>query len=382
MLGIVEEVLRAATSGRRARAEALLAEHPEVAQDRWVRLTAGRAWDGDVNAPGGPLDRAPLLYACFSVFDTTALARDLLARGADPNATFLNEYGQMPALYGAAGVRHDPELTRALLEAGANPNDGESAYHATEAPDAACLKLVLEFGAVPEPIVLAHALDHDRIEHAQVLLAAGADPRELLPFAVRRGRGPETLRLLHAHGADLEHRGGETWRGDVPLRTAYQHAVLRGQSDNARTLAELGANTEVDAADRAVAELRDDLPRALDVDQQEVVILAALRGRMARVVELLGPDFRGVVGGSPEGALLEHVSWVGDPALAHFLLEHGARPVDLGWAAHGSQHHALDGRDYVGVAEALVGAGATVDRAHLEQADGALAEWLAARLPR
>ena len=40
----------------------------------------------------------------------------------------------MPALYGAAGVIHDPELTRVLLEAGANPDDGESPYHATEAP--------------------------------------------------------------------------------------------------------------------------------------------------------------------------------------------------------------------------------------------------------
>jgi len=378
----VEDFIRAATSGRRARAEALLAEFPDTAGDRWVQLVTGRAWDGDANAPGGPLHRAPLLHACFSVFDTTALAIDLLARGADPNATFTNEYGEMPALYGAAGVRHDPELTRALLEAGANPDDGESAYHATEAPDPACLALVLEYGSTPEPIVLAHALDEHRPEHVRLLLAAGTDPRELLPHAVRRGRAPELLRLLVAHGADLEHRGGETWRGDVPLRTAYQHAVLRGRADSARALAELGARTDVADADRAVAELRDDLPRTLDVDQQEVVILAALRGRMARVVELLGPDFRGVVGGSPEGTLLQHVSWVGDPALARFLLDQGATPVDLGWLAHGSHAYAIEGRDYVGVAEALVNAGAPIDRALLEQADGPLAEWLAARLPR
>lgn len=378
----MEEVVRAATSDRRARAEALLAEHPDLAQDRWVRLTQGLDWDGEANAPGGPLDRAPLLYLCFSVFDTTALAIDLLARGADPNATFPNEYGNMPALYGAAGVRHDPELTRALLAAGANPNDGESAYHATEAPDPACLALVLEHGAIPEPIVLAHALDDERPEHVKLLLAAGTDPRGLLPHAVRRGRGPATLRLLHEHGADLEHRGGETWRGDIALRTAYQHAVLRGQADNVATLAELGARTDVDDADRAVAELRDDLPTTLDVDQQEVVILAALRGRMARVVELLGPDFRGVVGGSPEGSLLQHASWVGDPELVRFLLDAGATPVDLGWVAHGSHWHALEGRDYVGVAEALVGAGAVIEREHLEHADGPLAAWLAARLPR
>ena len=40
------------------------------------------------------------------------LARELLERGADPNATFTNEYGEMSALYGAAGVVHDPELTQ------------------------------------------------------------------------------------------------------------------------------------------------------------------------------------------------------------------------------------------------------------------------------
>ena len=41
-------------------------------------------------------------------FASSALARDLLERGADPNATFTNEYGEMSALYGAAGVVHDP----------------------------------------------------------------------------------------------------------------------------------------------------------------------------------------------------------------------------------------------------------------------------------
>ena len=33
---------------------------------------------------------------------------------------------------------------------------------------------------------------------------------------------------------------------------------------------------------------------------------------MALVIELFGPDFRGVVGGSPEGSLLQHAAWVGD----------------------------------------------------------------------
>ena len=63
----------------------MLAAEPELERDPWVKLVLGREWDGDPNAPGGPLDWAPLLYACHSCFPTTALARELIERGADPN---------------------------------------------------------------------------------------------------------------------------------------------------------------------------------------------------------------------------------------------------------------------------------------------------------
>ena len=142
----------------------MLAARPELEDDPWVRLVLGRAWDGDPNAPGGPLGWAPLLYACHSCFATTALGRDLLERGADPNGFFVNEYGNMSALYGAAGVKHDPELTGALLEAGANPDDGESLYHATEAESPECVRILLEHGATIDGTnALAHALDEDRL---------------------------------------------------------------------------------------------------------------------------------------------------------------------------------------------------------------------------
>ncbi len=375
--------VRAATSGRRARAEAMLAARPEIARDPWARLVLGEGWERDVNEPGGPRDWAPLLYVCFSVFASVDLARELLARGADPNATFTNEYGDMPALYGAAGVIHNPDLTRLLLEAGANADDGESPYHATEARDPECLRLVLEYGGNPEPIVLAHALDHDHPEHVKVLLAAGADASGLLPFAVRRGRGPDVLRLLGEPGAQLEARGGEEWRKPTRRRTAYQHAVLRGREDSAQTLAELGAETHVDADDLAVAaiargESPATVPTDLDYDQQEVLILYALADGMAHVVNLCGPDFRGVVGGSPAGSLLEHAGWVGHAEHARFLVGNGAAIGDaFEWCVRGSQNHASAGRDYVGVAEAL---GAITEERHLEEADGPLAEWLEARL--
>jgi ankyrin repeat protein len=393
-----EAFVLAATDRRRARAEAMLAARPEIERDPWAALVLGREWSGDPGAPGGPRGWAPLLYVCHSVFASATLARELLDRGADPDAYFVNEYGRMSALYGAAGVVHDPELTRVLLEAGANPDDNESLYHATEDPDPACLALLLEHGArTSDTNALAHALDEERLEHVRLLLEAGADPNERanLAHAVRRGRGPEFVRLLAAHGADLNQAGGETWRGNVPLRTPYQHAVLRGREDVAAVLAELGADTHLDPADAAVAAIArgerpaTPVPETLDPDPQEVLILAALRGHLDLVVEQLGPDFRGVVGGSPEGTLLHHAAWVGSPELVERLLDLGADPVarsgaefdsPLAWAALASQYHEVEGRHFVAVAELLTAAGNELEPRFLEVAEGPLYDWLDERL--
>jgi ankyrin repeat protein len=379
----------AATDRRKTRAQALLAARPEIETDPWARLVLGRDWTGDPNEPGGPRGWSPLLYVCHSCFSSPTLADELLRRGADPNATFHNEYGDMSALYGAAGVAHDPELTRVLLDAGASPNDGESLYHATEA-EPACLRLLLEHGAETSGTnALAHALDGDRLEHTRLLLEAGAEPNEgaLVAHAVRRGRGPEFLRLLAEHGADLSRPGGETWRGDVPLRTAYQHAILRGREDSARTLAELGASTEVNSGDLAVAAVargehpRASMPDELDPDAQEVLILSALRGRLELVVDLVGADFSGVVGGSPPGTLLQHAAWMGDAEIVRELLLLGADPGTgadsaLGWAVHGSQNNRSPDADHVAVAELLVGAGSGIEPRYLDEADGPLHDWL------
>jgi ankyrin repeat protein len=397
----VESFVVAATSGRCERARRLLEADATIAQDPWARLVLGEGWDGDVHEPGGPRGWAPLLYVAHSCFAPVKLARDLLARGADPNATFTNEHGEMSAIYGAAGVVHDAALTALLLEAGADPNDNESLYHATESPDTACLALLLEHGARPDgTAALAHAIDDDRVEHARLLLAAGADPNEahwaLLVHAVRRGCGPEMLRLLAEHGAELDRRGGEWSTPPEQWRTAYQNAVLRGRDETAALLAELGASTEVAPEDLAVAALARGetpaipLPSAgeLSADAQETLILAALGGRLDAVVDALGPDFFGHVGGGPPGTLLHHASWVGDAASVSRLLDAGADPVapsgaefdtPIAWAALGSQWHRTAGRDYVAVVERLLAAGAQLEPRFAEVAEGPLAAWLAER---
>ena len=376
----------AATDGRRGRAEAMLEARPELADDRWVGLVLGRGWDGDPNEPGGPRGWPPLNYACQSVFAPSGLVRELLERGADPNSTYTNEYGPMTALYGAAGVVHDPETTRLLLEHGADPDDNESVYHSTEAESTECLRLLLEHGAATRGTnALAHALDDEREEHVRLLLEAGADADEgfLVAHAVRRGRGPAFVRLLVEHGADVDRAGGETWRGAVPLRTPYQHAVLRNRDDVAAELERLGASTEVSEDDRAVAAVargeRADLPDGLDVDQQEVLILAALRGQVDAVIDAVGVGFAGVVGGSPEGTLLHHAAWVGEADVVRTLLARGADArassgahfdTPLAWAVHAS-HTGADRRE---VGELLLAAGAELEPRFLDAAEGPLLE--------
>jgi ankyrin repeat protein len=396
----VESFVVAATSARCERARRLLDARPEIAADPWAALVLGRGWDGDPRAPGGPRGWAPLLYVAHSCFASLELARALLDRGADPNATFTNEYGEMSALYGAAGVVHDPALTRLLLERGADPNDGESLYHATEDPDPSCLRALLEHGADPSNTwALAHAIDYDRGEHVRLLLDAGGDPNEggsaLLVHAVRRGCGPEMLRLLAAHGAALDRRGGEWSTPPEEYRTAYQNAVLRNRDDLAGVLAELGADTHVAPEDRAVAAVargeRPDapLPERLGADAQETLILAALRGHLDLVVDVLGPEFFGHVGGGPPGTLLHHACWVGDPGAVARLLERGADPTarsgaefdtPAAWAALGSRYHAIEGRDYAAVMERLVAAGAELEPRFADVAEGPLADWLEERL--
>ena len=175
----MDAFVMAATDRRWTQAERLLSARPEIANDPWAALVLGRGWDGDPNEPGGPLNWAPILYVSHSCFASSVLARELLGRGADPDATFTNEYGEMSALYGVAGVVHDSELTRVLLEAGANPDDGESLYHSVEHESSDCVRLLLEHGATVDiSNALGHSLDYeDSSRSASFSTRAGAPPR-------------------------------------------------------------------------------------------------------------------------------------------------------------------------------------------------------------
>jgi hypothetical protein len=85
----------------------------------------GRGWDGGPSEPGGPRGWAPLLYVCHSCFASADLARDLLARGADPRAAAGPEQAT-PLAWAAhgsanAGGGDHVAVAEALVAAGAEP---------------------------------------------------------------------------------------------------------------------------------------------------------------------------------------------------------------------------------------------------------------------
>jgi ankyrin repeat protein len=352
----------------------------------------------DAVAPGGPLALPPLFYVTRSriASDAVAAARDLLARGADPNGPGGEEWTNLSI----ACSRGDAALARLLLDAGAEPDDNDSLYHSAEPVDAACMQLLLERGArVTGTNALWHALDYERLERVRMLLEHGGDPNEspwwpALHHAVARGRSAAFIHLLAEHGADprqLDRRG----------RTAYQHAVRRGREDLAEALESIGSPTAVTAEDEALRALArgEAAPEIeLDDDARDVLIELAMGSPegLARVLAGVGPNFSAQWGGGPRGTLLHQAAWFGRADFVETLLRHGA-DVDarveteydtpLGWCAVGSRYspqHPNDSfsspdADFVGVARLLLAAGASNEARFAEMALPPLSDWLAGR---
>jgi hypothetical protein len=389
----VDAFVLAATSGRCDRARRLLATRPDIAGDPWAALVLGRAWTGDALEPGGPRGWAPLLYVAHSCFASVELARGLLARGADPNASFTNEYGAMSAVYGAAGVRHDPGLTRLLLEAGADPNDGEWLYHATEAPETPCLAVLLEHGARPEgTAALAHAIDDDRSSTcacSSVLAPTPTRPAgrcSSTPCGVGAGRRWSASSRSTARGSTAAAASGPRLPSSTarPTRTRSCAAATTSSTCSQRSGRTPTSPQRTSPAPRS--RVTSSRPRRCRRRPTPTPRRRSSSRRCAGAwTRSSTPSFFGHVGGGPPGTLLHHASWVGSADVVGRLLARGADPVarsgadydtPLAWAALGYQNHALPGRDYVAVAELLLAAGARLEPRFTEVAEGPLAGWL------
>lgn len=328
---------------------------------------------------GGPFMWHALLYLTYSRLDgpslpgvarrdSVAVARLLLAYGADPNAGFLWDGLPSPftALTGVFGHgeqgapphRDELALARVLLEAGAEANDSQTIYNRgagdTPSDDTEWLELLFEFGlGRGDGGPWRKALGHAHQSTSEIIA-------EAVHHAAEQGL-TRRMRLLLDHGAN------PSGRSEHPIyegRTPYESAVLRGNNEVAEMLASAGVSTTgvtpamqfvgtllsgdriaIDEAASAFPELLDSVRTA----HPELVGDAVELGRADSVRALVLHGFD--VNARRRATALHSAAWKGDLAIVALLLELGADPtiVDTefnstprGWAEHGGQQHIVE----------------------------------------
>ena len=290
-------------SGTLERANAILAEHPEVARsDIHTAAILGddvavrRFLDRDATAAtakGGPYGWDALTHLCFSRYvrldaerseGVVRAARALLDAGASANSGFYEMEHQPkpewePVLYGAAGIAHHPELTRLLLERGANPTDNEVVYHTPEGYDNRALQLLVETGKLSQDdlaLMLIRKHDWHDYEGAKWLLEHGVDPNpkrfrgwRAMSHALARDNDLEMIELLVDHGANPT-------LGDDG-QTAVVLAARRGRGDVLELFERRGISVELPGVERLIAACaRNDSERVQTIAAREPKLVAAL----------------------------------------------------------------------------------------------------------
>lgn len=303
---------------------------------------------------GGPFGWPPLLYLAYArhapevtADQVTDAVAALLDAGADPNAGYRWDGNDPPftALTGAFGEgeggphrqpRHPrwEALARALLAAGADPNDGQTLYNRTFRPDDSHLELLL-----------AHGLDDAEELRFQLTWAVAHAFDARVALLVRHGVHPDT--------PTAERYG-------VGLRSPYSLALVCGHAETAALLARLGASTALTDTDRVVAAVanggdpdRRHVAAAVAARPGLVPWLARLgrRDALARAVELgWDVDARGrtdVPSDQPWETGLHAAAGQGDADTVRALLALGADPAvtdgrfratPAQWALHFAHH--------------------------------------------
>jgi ankyrin repeat protein len=409
----VAQFIEAATDGRTDRAERLLALHPAI-----VHATFHTALLlGDLAAverglaerpalavtPGGPREWEPLLYVCHTSTalgspdrgaGLVAIARRLIALGADPNARFpwLHHGVRRPVLWGAARATRLLPLVELLLEAGANRNDGVTLPLSVAAGDLPVLERLVAHGAdVNQPwttdgssslyAALTWAKTADGVRW---LLEHGADPD---PVFAENGETPMHV-VARSWGIDvadaLARRGANLARRRADGRTPYAIARLNGNQALAEWLLQRGASdddlSDVDrlvaaggrgdrAAVDAMLAANPTLTERLGDEHYAALYQAAERGDVSVLESLLACGLDPNHPDDSIGKTALHVAAMeGGPDALRVLLAHGASVTvqdrefhaqPLVWAAEGSRM-AREGRDHVAVGRLLLAAGSPV----------------------
>jgi ankyrin repeat protein len=409
-----EEFVRCATGGAAVRAQRLLARHPGIAHaSLYAELVLG---DGTSVAArlqkqpdvarqaGGVQTWEPLLYVCHTCLHQdapdraaglVAIARELVARGANPNAEYhFQWHRELPrtALWGAlCVVRHLP-LAEALLEAGANPTDGVSMHIVAGVGDVASLELLHRYhvdvngirGGVPPLRYILSWAHNDPVRAAGIrwLLEHGADPN--LPWS-EPGDAPihvvaerwdvAMMDLLVRHGADIHQR-----RADG--RTAHTLAELHGNTDVAAWLLAHGATDERTPLERfisacargdrasadALLQVHPGLRGELGEEHHRMMHVPAERGDYAVLETMLACGFKPAATDVDGVTALHKAAMAGHAEAVRVLLAHGA-PVNaldgmfaatpLVWASHGWGEEPGAHAGHLDVARLLIDAGSS-----------------------
>ena len=242
----------AADPARFEEAMELLEANPEIAGEN-IHIAAvlgdaagvGRWLDRKpqlLDRKGGPYDWSPLMYAAYARLpgrSSLPAARELVRRGADVNAFFLDggqyRFTALTGVFGegeAGKIRQPahPEceaFARLLLDAGAEANDSQALYNRMFEPDNTCLNLLLEYGLSAE--------DKNNWlvrEDGRLVVNAQTVFDYQLAWACEKRMG-ERVRLLVEHGADVNKA--------VNGRTPYEWARLGNDKDLTLYLVQQGA---------------------------------------------------------------------------------------------------------------------------------------------
>ena len=407
------EFLEAATDGRRDRAERMLTLYPKIATaNLHTALVLGDANAVDARLerdpslatkPGGQRGWEPIHYVCYTSMahdspersaGLAAIARRLIALGADPNTRFPWQHHNVrrPVLWGASRHAQSVPLVAALLDAGADPNDGVTLPLAASAGDVPVLEVLRAHGANVDQAwatdgatSLYAILNWSRTPEGVVwLLEHGADPNAVFAengetplHVVARAWDVPLAEAMVARGADIERK-----RADG--RTPYAVAELNGNRAVADWLRAHGASPDLPEVDRLVAACsRGDraaaeallaknpgLRNEITDDHYIALHQAAERDDVRALEAMLACGFDP---NRPDAGIgktaLHSAAMEGWPDAVRVLLAHGAsvhvrdrefKGQPLIWAAEGSRQ-GREGRDFAAVGKLLLDAGSPVE---------------------